>query len=313
MIMDFRERILNVQPEPLTGGAIDILQANLGYRCNMACEHCHLKAGPDRTEEMGRENVDAVLHALRESDISVLDITGGSPELNPHFRYLVKEAGRTGLHVSVRTNLTIFFVDGMEDLPEFYAANSVEVIASLPCYTEGNVDTARGKGAFQKSMNAIARLNGLGYGRNAAERQLVLVYNPSGSFLGPPQAKLEEDYKRELHDRCGVSFDRLYTFTNMPIGRFRDHLARTGDLDRYLGSLEAAFNPATLSGLMCRHLINVGWDGSLYDCDFNQALGLKVGDDCPQHIADFDSSGLAGRRITVGEHCYACAAGQGST
>jgi radical SAM/Cys-rich protein len=201
----------------------------------------------------------------------------------------------------------------MEDLCAFYEKNSVEVIASLPYYTENEVDRIRGKGTFQKSVEAIRKLNGLGYGNGLSGKKLNLVYNPAGTFLAPPQERLEEDYRRELRGKYGVFFDRLYTFTNMPIGRFKSYLERTGGLLKYMEKLASAFNPAILGGLMCRHLVNVGWDGRLYDCDFNQVLGLTLEGDGPQHLGDFDYDSLARRQITVGDHCYGCTAGQGST
>jgi radical SAM/Cys-rich protein len=310
--MGFKEMILDAYRQPLTAHSIDILQVNLGYRCNMACKHCHVEAKPDRSQEMNREIINAVLSAMIENNINTLDITGGEPELNPHFRYLVEEARNIGIHVIVRTNLTIFFDKGMGDLPEFYADKSVEVIASLPYYTESDVDRVRGKGTFKKCIKALQRLNGLGYGSASGDRKLNLVYNPAGAFLSPAQMALEDDFKRELDRRYGISFDKLYTFNNMPIGRFRDFLLRTNSLEKYMEKLVSSFNPETITGLMCRRLISVGWDGRLYDCDFNQMLGLNVHDVCPQHIKEFALS-LAGRTITVGEHCYACTAGQGST
>lgn len=311
--MKFGDKIKGILQQPLRAGRVDILQVNMGYKCNMACIHCHVSAGPGRSQEMDIETVEAVLRALRESDINNLDITGGAPELNPFFRGLVERASGSGIHVTVRTNLTIFYEEGMEDLAEFYSRNCVEVIASLPCYTESTVDGVRGKGAFEKSIRAIREMNRLGYAAGVADRKLNLVYNPSGSFLAPPQKALEEDYKRELFGRYGVTFDSLYTFANMPVGRFRDSLVSTGSLGEYMEKLECAFNPLTLDGLMCRRIISVGWDGKLYDCDFNQMLGLPLDRDCPGTIRDFDRSMVSGRSIAVDDHCYGCTAGQGST
>jgi radical SAM/Cys-rich protein len=310
--MKFEERIHDVRPEPLRSSGIGILQVNLGYRCNMSCAHCHAEAGPGRDQEMSEETVGAVLAVLRESAIPTLDITGGAPELNPLFRSLVETARAMGRHVIARTNLTIFFERGMDDLPEFYGRNGVELTASLPCYTAENVDSVRGGGTFQKSISALQRLNSLGYGTGSSGRRLNLVYNPGGAFLPPPQKKLQDDYRLEMGRRFGVSFDHLYAFANMPIGRFRDHLVRTGSLETYVGTLMNSFNPATLDGLMCRQLLSVRWDGMLFDCDFNQVLGIPVAD-APSHISRFDYKTLKDRRTAVGDHCYGCTAGQGST
>jgi radical SAM/Cys-rich protein len=293
-------------------GDVGILQVNLGYRCNMACKHCHVEASSGRDEMMSGDTVDAVIEVLKNNRIRAVDITGGAPELSPHFRYLVEGARQAGCHVMVRTNLTILLEKDMGHLPGFFRSHSVEIIASLPYYTD-DVDKVRGTGAFQKCIKALRNLNSLGYGSGVPDKRLNLVYNPGGPFLSPSQTALEEDYKKELKSRFGISFDRLYTFTNMPIGRFREFLFRTNGFDRYMDKLVQAFNPATLDGLMCRHLVSVGWDGRLYDCDFNQMLGLTLHAACPQHIKEFDYSRLAGRRITVGNHCYACTAGQGST
>lgn len=311
--MEFKDKVLTVQPEPLTARDIRMLQVNVGYRCNMSCKHCHIEAGPGRKEEMGKGTIEMVLGALRENEIDKLDITGGAPELNPYFRYLIEEAKNMGRHVIVRTNLTVFFERGMDDIPEFYHNNSVEVIASLPYYIEINVDRVRGNGSFQKCVKGLEKLNSLGYGDGSSGNKLNLVYNPAGPFPAPPQKTLEEDFKREMKNRFGVSFDNLYTFANMPIGRFRDYLLRSNNLGKYIERLANAFNPETLDGLMCKYLINVGWDGMLYDCDFNQMLGIPVHSDCPLQIKDFDYPKLVGRKITVGEHCYGCTAGQGST
>jgi radical SAM/Cys-rich protein len=311
--MRFEEKILTAKSEPLKAQTIDILQVNVGYKCNMTCKHCHVQAGNNRNEIMSRENIEAVLRVLKENDIKTLDITGGAPELNPHFTYLVEEAKKTNRHVIARSNLTIFFEPGMEYLPEFYRDNAVEIVASLPYYIESDVDRVRGNGTFQKSIKALQRLNSLGYGNDSTGLKLNLVYNPPGAFLPPEQGTLEEEYKRELDKRFGIHFNSLYTFTNMPIGRFRDYLVRSKNLEKYMQRLKAAFNPETLGSLMCRYLISVGWDGTVYDCDFNQVLGLSVYNDCPQHIRDFDYSRLCGRKIIVDDHCFGCTAGQGST
>lgn len=311
--MKFKDRILSIQQQPLRAKGVDIFQVNIGYKCNMTCKHCHVAAGPHRNQEMDRETVETVLDVLKQNNINCLDITGGAPELNPLFRYLVEKASDSGKHVISRTNLTIFFEEGMNDLAEFYSMNSVEIIASLPYYTESEVDRVRGKGAFEKSIRALKKLNELGYADGSSDKKLNLVYNPSGTFLAPSQVTLEDDYKRELRKRFGITFDRLYTFVNMPIGRFKEYLILSKNLEKYMDKLEDAFTPLTLEGLMCKQLISVGWDGILYDCDFNQILGLTLNRDCPQYVRDFDYLRLSERPITVDEHCYGCTAGQGST
>jgi radical SAM/Cys-rich protein len=313
MKMEFRERIHSILGRPLTAVTIETLQVNLGYRCNMACSHCHVDAGPARYEQMGREEVEAVLSVLREGLIPVLDITGGAPELNPNFKFLVTEAGRAGVRVIARTNLTVFFEEGMEDLYDFFSGNVQEVVASLPCCSEENVDTVRGKGTFWKSIEAIGILNSLGYGHGNPQKMLNLVYNPPGTLTARPQCELEGEYRKELAFRFGLSFDTLFTFSNMPIGRFRSFLDREGAFEKYMERLSAAFNPRTLSGLMCGRMINVGWDGVLHDCDFNNALGLGVDKRCKGHIRDFDCAGLSLREIMTADHCYGCTAGEGSS
>ncbi len=309
----FIDKVRSVTKEPLTAKGIRILQVNLGYRCNMACTHCHVSASPSRTESMSREIVSEVLRVFKDNAIETLDITGGAPELNPHFRMLVAQAARTGKRIIVRTNLSLLMDKGNEDLPEFYRSNGVDLIASLPCYLEENVDAVRGSGAFGKSISALRMLNRAGFGNGSAGRSLTLVYNPRGAFLSPAQCALEADYKRELKNRYDVTFNRLFAFTNMPIGRFRDSLIRSGDLQGYQEMLAAAFNPATLENIMCRSLVSVGWDGRLYDCDFNQVLGLTIGPEAPQHISSFDHAVMSNRVIAVDNHCYGCTAGQGST
>ncbi len=310
--MKFEERILSVRSELLKPFGIETLQVNIGYRCNLSCKHCHVEAGPRRNEEMDRGTVETLLEVLQQNAIGGLDITGGAPELNPHFRFLVEKARTVVSHVIVRTNLTILSEQGMEDLPEFYANNGVEVTASLPYYIETNVDRMRGNGTFQKSIKVLQKLNSLGYADGFSGRRLNLVYNPPGPLLAPPQKTLEADYRREMKKRFGITFDSLYAFNNMPTGRFRDYLVRTNDLKKYMEKLKNSFNPATLEGLMCRHVVNVRWDGMLSDCDYNQMLGIPVVG-APQHISSFDYSALNKRKIAVGDHCYCCTAGQGST
>ncbi len=308
----FSEAVLASRHKQLTASGIKVLQVNLGNRCNLACTHCHVSAGPARTEAMGGSTAELVLTALRASPIEVLDITGGAPELNPHFRDLVRNARRSGKRVIARTNLAVFFEPGMQDLPEFYRDNGVELVASLPCYLEENIRAVRGNDAFGKSIEALRCLNALGFG-TSADRSLSLVYNPGGPFLPPLQAGLEADYRRELAVRYGISFTRLYTFANMPIGRFRNALEQAGRLEQYRALLASSFNAATLESVMCRSLLSVGWDGRLADCDFNLVLGIPLADDAPRHIRAFDYDRLTSRRIAVDEHCYGCTAGQGSS
>ena len=311
--MHFKDKILAVRSEPLHASGIDILQVNLGYKCNMACRHCHVQAGPHRDEMMDAQNIEEILRVLAENRIKSLDITGGAPELNPWFRHLVEQARLIDCHVIARSNLTIFFEDGMEDLFDFYGRNNVEIIASLPYHKEANADRIRGNGSFLKSVHALQKLNSLGYGQDPHVKKLNLVYNPGGAFLPAAQSALEGEYRMELQNKFAISFHSLYTFANMPIGRFREFLMRSENFDTYIKKLKDAFNPETLSGIMCRHLISVGWDGTLYDCDFNQMIGLRVLDGYPRTLKDFDRHLLAKRQIAVDDHCYGCAAGQGST
>ncbi len=311
--MRFSDKVLSVMQKPLAARGIKILQVNLGSRCNMSCRHCHVSAGPARSETMNGKTMDTVLRTLLNNPIETLDITGGAPELNPHFRTLVSGARKGGVQVIVRTNLTVFYEKGMQDLPVFYREQGVELIASLPCYLEDNVIAVRGKGSFQKSIDALRRLNSLGYGNEPSGLQLSLVYNPGGAYLPPSQGVLEADYKRELKNRYGISFTRLYVFTNMPIGRFREALERERSLEKYNDMLASAFNPETIDKIMCRSLVSVGWDGRLFDCDFNLVLGIPTMSGAPQHIDDFDFAALSNRLTSVDDHCYACTAGQGST
>lgn len=297
---------------PLRAAGIEILQVNVGKLCNMTCEHCHVDAGPDRREIMTRETAEACIGALAQTDIPTLDLTGGAPEMNPNFRWIVEEARRLGRHVIDRCNLTILRASGYTDLPEFLAEHQVEIVASLPCYLEENVDAQRGNYAFRRSIEVLQRLNRLGYGRPDSGLQLTLVYNPVGPTLPPPQGSLEEAYRRELAARYDVSFTRLITITNMPISRFLNQLLKTGKYDEYMDKLIAAYNPAAAAGVMCRTMLSVDWEGILYDCDFNQMLGLTVQRGLPQNIRQFDPEALAQRLIVTGQHCYGCAAGCGS-
>jgi radical SAM/Cys-rich protein len=300
------------EPE-LNALRLDTLQVNVGKLCNQTCHHCHVDAGPQRTEIMTRETIDQVLEVIhRFPGLKTIDITGGAPEMNPHFEYLVEACRRMNRHVMDRCNLTVFFVRGKEHLPEFLRNHRVEIVASLPCYLEENVDAQRGKSVYVRSIEALQRLNSLGYGMSDTGLMLNLVYNPLGPKLPPEQTELEQDYKRELRGRFGIEFNRLYTITNMPINRFLDELSRSGEYERYIDLLVASFNPAALPNLMCRNLISVGWDGRLYDCDFNQMLDLPVHDGLPQTIGEFDLFVLERRRVVTGSHCYGCTAGAGS-
>ncbi len=299
----------------LTRRAIDTLQVNLGRYCNLACIHCHVESGPTRTEMMNREMVDAVLRFLASSNISALDITGGAPELNPNFDYLVESAVGLGRHVMDRCNLTVIFEPGKDYLPEFFKKHQVELVCSLPCYSQENVDKQRGKGTFDSSIRALQRLNDIGYGQADGNLILNLVYNPVGPHLPPPQEKLEQDYKRILVENFGIAFNHLYCLTNMPITRYATHLKLRGEYDCYLELLANNFNRATLDQVMCRNLISVGWEGLIYDCDFNQMLNLPIRDRAgkPLHISSLSIEQVRNHAITVGNHCYACTAGAGSS
>ena len=295
------------------------LQVNLGKRCNQACHHCHVDAGPARTEMMAPATAERALALLAASpSVTSVDLTGGAPELSPSFRRLVTAARTLGRRVQVRCNLTILFVAGMEDLPEFYRAHQVHLVCSLPCYSQDNVDRQRGEGVFERSIDALRLLNRLGYGQPASELALDLVYNPLGPALPPPQADLEARYRTELRRRFGIEFHHLLTITNMPIRRFADMLLRRGELGAYLGLLVNHFNPQTIPSLMCRSLVSLAWDGSLHDCDFNQMLAIPLGGAdgtaTPRTVWDVDSyEALAGVAIGTGEHCFGCTAGAGSS
>jgi radical SAM/Cys-rich protein len=291
------------------------LQVNLGYKCNQACLHCHVNAGPTRTETMSRETINDVLGFIQSSGIRTLDLTGGAPELNVNFRELVIAARALDVHVMDRCNLTILEQPGHEDLAQFLAAQAVEVVASLPCYLEENVDRQRGKGVFDASIRALKTLNLLGYGRPGSGLQLTLVYNPQGAVLPPAQAPLETDYRRHLGERYGVSFNQLYVITNMPIQRFGSMLISKGEFTHYMDVLKNAFQPGNLDGLMCRDQLSIDWRGYAYDCDFNQMLGLPLVHKgrTRTHLRDLIGADLTHNAIVVADHCYGCTAGQGSS
>jgi len=293
---------------------LETLQVNLGYLCNQSCLHCHVNAGPTRKENMQEETIEDVIRFLVDNNIKKLDLTGGAPELNPHFRYLVKTATAMGVHVIDRCNLTVLHEQGQEDTADFLAQHKIEVVASLPCYLEENVDGQRGNGVFQTSVSAIKLLNRSGYGLAGSGLELNLMYNPVGAHLPPAQKQLEKDYKKELNNRYGITFNNLYTLTNMPIKRFGSTLISKGEFDGYMALLKSAYQNANLETVMCRNLISVDWQGYVYDCDFNQMLDLPITDAGTRvHLRDLSSGRLNKKDIIVADHCYGCTAGQGSS
>jgi radical SAM/Cys-rich protein len=310
---DFDEVLTRHDLSPLhTLDRIEVLQVNVGKLCNQTCSHCHVDAGPDRTEVMTREVAEQVVELLRRHEIPTLDITGGAPELNPNFRWMVEQARTLGRHVIDRCNLTVLLIGGQRDLAQFLADHRVEVVASLPSFRPAGTDAQRGKGVFDKSIEAMHKLNELGYGRGG-ELKLGLVHNPVGAFLPGSQASLEGEYKRALERDHGVVFDSLYTITNMPISRFLEFLERSGNLQRYMELLLKSFNPAAAQAVMCRSYISVGWDGTLYDCDFNQMLEMPIDHGAPNTLAGLLASSDLGRRVRTARHCFGCTAGSGSS
>jgi radical SAM/Cys-rich protein len=298
---------------PLRPTGTTVLQVNLGKLCNQTCRHCHVDAGPDRIESMSRETAELCVRALAGSDIPTVDITGGAPELNLNFRWLVEQARSLNRHVMDRCNLSVLLLPSQADLAEFLAAHHVEVIASLPYYRAPQTDAQRGEGVFEKSLEGLQRLNALGYGKPDTGLVLNLVHNPVGAFLPPKQEAIESQFRKELRSRHGIEFNRLYTITNMPISRFLEFLVESGNYDAYMERLAQAFNPTAAAGVMCRYTLSVGWDGTLFDCDFNQMLDLPVRLGVPRHIRDFDPAALGQRTILTGNHCYGCTAGAGSS
>ena len=309
----FSDKIEEIGEGQLKTGPIEIFQINLGKMCNMVCKHCHVDAGPDRTEIMERETLEYCLVALSNSKIQKVDLTGGAPEMNPHFKWFVEEVRKLGKHVMVRSNLTILVTNKFKDYAKLMAENKVEIISSLPYYKASFTDKQRGDGTFNRSIEAMKKLNDLGYGKEGTDLTLNLVYNPIGAFLPPCQEGLERDYKRELLKSHGLVFNNLFTITNMPISRYLDYLIQSGNYEKYMTKLVNSFNPVAAQNVMCKNTLSVSWDGFLYDCDFNQMLEMRVNHGAPDHIKDFNVKKLEGRIILIGQHCYGCTAGAGSS
>jgi radical SAM/Cys-rich protein len=308
----FDHKVRETLQEGLMSEDIRILQVNLGRYCNLSCRHCHLECSPARNENMPKSVMAEILSSLGEKKFELVDITGGSPELHPHFRYFVNELCIKGHRVQVRTNLTNLVEPSLSGLVPFLSALHVSLVGSLPCYLEENVDAQRGDGVYAKAIAAIRMLNRAGYGREQG-LSLHLAYNPGGSFLSPPQKELEQDYREELGHRFDIRFNRLIVLTNMPVGRYRKLLEQDGEMEAYMSTLKDAFNPSTLPHLMCRHQVSVDWNGTLYDCDFNLALGMAVNHGSPNHLTGIKLDRLTRRSIMTGTHCFGCTAGSGSS
>ncbi len=309
----FPDKIRESGKLPLKAAGVDILQINVGRLCNLACRHCHVHAGPDRQEIMSRPVLEKCLDILQAHPIATLDITGGSPEMNPHFEWFVAEAAKLNRRLMIRSNLTLLTEKPYSHLPRFFAENCVEVVTSLPDCLEAKSDRQRGAGSFARTIASMRELNRLGYAAEGSGLVLDLVHNPVGAYLPGSQAALEHEYRRRLAGEHGVLFSRLFSLTNLPVGRYLDYLISSGNFEDYLSTLCHSFNPAAVDHVMCRTTLSVGWDGSLYDCDFNQMLGLKVNHGAPAHILDFDIRKLQNREIVISNHCYGCVAGAGSS
>ena len=314
LIPSFRKRISEAGLFPLKPTHLDIFQMNLGKMCNQVCKHCHVDAGPDRKEIMTRETMQQCLDILAVHDISTVDLTGGAPEMNPDFRWFVEELSKLGKHIIVRCNLTIILANPKyHDLPEFYKKHGVEVVSSLPYFTKLKTDSQRGSGVFEKSIEALEILNKVGYGVEGTGLKLNLVYNPSGAFLPDNQQALENEFKKKLKDRYNLVFNNLFAITNLPISRFLDYLESSGNYDEYMVKLSEAYNATATEGVMCRNTLSIGWDGYMFDCDFNQMLDMKIDTAIGEHIKDFDLEKLNARSIKISQHCYGCTAGAGSS
>jgi len=311
----FQQKLEQSGQFPLRSGAIEIFQINIGYMCNQVCKHCHVDAGPDRKEIMTHETMQQCLDVMERAKIKTLDITGGAPEMNPDFRWLVSEAHKRGVQeIIVRSNLTIFLANPkFNDLPEFFKQHNVRVCSSLPFYNADKTDRQRGEGVFSDSIKGLQMLNAVGYGKEGSRLILDLVYNPTGAFLPGDQKALERDFKKELKNHFNIEFNQLFTITNIPISRFLDFLIESGNYEGYMEKLVNAFNPVAVAGVMCKNTISIDWQGNVYDCDFNQMLGLKVEKKAGQHIRDFSLASLQNREVVINQHCFACTAGAGSS
>jgi len=314
-MLDTKPLLLAREFPALKRANLEILQVNLGYLCNLSCTHCHVNAGPRRTELMDKQTIDLVLEVIKKRNVKTLDLTGGAPEMNPHFRYLVSEARKLNCEVIDRCNITILAEPGYEDLAQFLADEKVQVVASLPCYTQDNVDAQRGKGVFDSSIQGLLKLNELGFGIDGTDLELHLVYNPGGAFLPPAQVQLQQDYKQRLKEDWGIEFNELFTITNMPISRFGSMLVSKGQFTDYMQLLIDNYQASNLKTVMCRTTVSVDYLGNLYDCDFNQMLEMPVKNSAQEnrHISDLLVDDLAGDKIEVAGHCFGCTAGQGSS
>jgi len=314
-LMPFQQKLEGIGLFPLKPTGIEIFQINMGKMCNQVCKHCHVDAGPDRKEIMTKETMHQCLETLKNnSQLKIIDLTGGAPELNPDFRWFVTEIKKLDKHIIVRCNLTIILANKrFNDLPDFFKQHDVEVVSSLPFYTADRTDRQRGDGVFEDSIKALQMLNTVGYGKEGTGLMLNLVYNPAGAFLPPSQTMLEKEFKDELLKHFGIVFNSLFTTTNMPISRYLDYLLQSSNYEKYMEKLTAAFNPAAAKGVMCRNTISVGWDGFLYDCDFNQMLEMKVSCKSREHLSQFNLAALNEREIVINQHCYGCTAGSGSS
>lgn len=313
-IPSFESKIQDMGMKNLKPVGIDIFQVNVGKMCNQVCKHCHVDAGPDRKEIMTRDTMQQILDAMDGMPVKTVDLTGGAPEMNPDFRWFVEELSKKGAEIIVRCNLTIILANPKyHDLPEFFKKHNVNVVSSLPSFTARRTDAQRGDGVFNKSIEALKMLNAVGYGKEGTGLQLDLVYNPSGAYLPDDQSILESEFKGRLKDGFDIDFNNLYSITNLPVSRFLDYLLNSGNYEDYMSELANAFNPIAAEGVMCRNMVSIGWDGYLYDCDFNQMLDLKLNHGAPNHIKDFDWQKVLNREIIINQHCFGCTAGAGSS
>lgn len=314
-LVPFQQKLEESGLFPLKATGVEVFQVNVGKMCNQVCRHCHVDAGPDRKEIMTEATMQLCLDALERSpSLKTVDLTGGAPEMNPHFRWFVEAIKKLDRHVMVRCNLTIIRANKKyHDLPDFYRQHNIEVVSSLPFYTQDRTDRQRGTGVFEHSIEALRMLNAVGYGKEGTGLRLNLVYNPAGAFMPPPQEALEKEYRQALRQQHGIEFNSLFAITNLPISRYLDYLLQSGNYERYMQKLVQAFNPSAAANVMCRNTVSIGWDGSLYDCDFNQMLDLKVSCRQAAHIAQFSTAVLNERTIVVNQHCYGCTAGAGSS